>query len=1839
MGDVSEPKIKNERRPCLETEAISGDEETAEAYEEVKLDYSMLSKDVLNPPTIPKSLGHETIDQVIAALTNVPDVKIEGEPRKKPPSLPPPHASIAGPGGDIIRRSGKRSSSPHHSSRRGDSGDRSSDDGDDYRSSSSRRSSKHHRRDSYHEDDYHRGGGGASGADPFVKRISVAAFRGRSSRGRLRIRARGRGRGFLLEQARGLFAPRVARAKLISREREYNQEYRGGGRGGGGPSERGGYHADRGGGRGRGDFGVARGRNIFPEDEPGFGGRGMPRENALYKRFKQQHRFEDEKDDEIYYEGTTKRSRSRTRSSTSRSNSSSGGSTTSDSDSDDSPRKKKKKKDKKKKSKKSKREKKKKKIKEESEDEKDSDWRIQMLQKMKSIKNLPPEELEVEFKKAMAEKKRKEEEEKCVELIKERQRLARKVKKESEKAQKKAAKDESKKKRDSEENFYAGFNEAALKMEEADAPASRPASEEQEDAPTTYPAIFKPSFAEIPFTEQVGDPMETPAPEGYGELPPADDSTFIPRASQVKVEEDDPYARAFEENMARTRKSEPKDDVSWPAGALEESGIEDTQLTKEQMDLLQDQQRQVMDDKAKTVVSASKMFSKIRNRIKSKPLKINLKMHSKTDEQGLEAGGTGENTPGEGMSDEEEQEPQEYSMLNENDDINLTKRMERMRRKKEMPDPGELEDGEHSPSPEPVRPHLRRKRLKPGTRGGTPLMDEKVPVEEREEGEIDPDTPQSAGVSTTQSSSTAGGGVPAISTTSWPPPPQGTLVPPPAPIGAAAASLIDTSVPPPNLIAGGVPPPVVGGSPYGPPPYASGGSVGPPDFNAPPPHGVVYPPPIRHGAGGPPPNFTGPPPVGIPPPGMYPSRPGVPPPHMPPHARGIPPLMGAAVPRPSNVVQQPPVSDPFVSSSKDAYHGPPSRRSAEHDMYSSSSGRRSYEDRRDHHDRYNDGRYDRQDRYGDRHDDRRDKYDDRRDKYDERDRSSSSRRSREDRDYDRDHQQQRHHHKRRSSRERKNYDVPTQPSRHAAPDTMNKVYGGEDISDTEEGFDDANDRSADGGGGIDITKITPIMKYIAKHLEEKRHTLELRGPFKFNDNMPGLSKHLFVSYKIVEILEKAGFDQSKMYMQQMFPNGLNKTKADMLDMAGKEKLHPEVHGPKMIKMVSRCIKCFIAYYSGKKDDLASSSEEEGDGGKETRMVSTSLSAVLGRIKENVTEEMSQNKQREIGPTGAERPLANIPDTISNPWNTMDTKQKVEKLKSFSLLQNHFTKQLMGKGVDARDAREESADCMMCLVVSGWSDDMLKEMVSRSKKVILPEQSALEEKRTGPNRTLFDQMVDLMLRHKQAFPTAILEASQREEDPTEAMLKRVRNIIERMLKFYMKACGKVQEGRDPSAAQPAAPSDYQYNYLPEGLREDEKSGEGGSGVGGGKDPLAAKNPNNFFNMDAAAVANRSFSTYSHTKRISLDDDEPDIDLEPVSPDNGEIIKGVLPKQKYLLGSLTVDTLQFKGVSYLYEMNVHMSDTSSLELFVVPTNLRQDKTVLEMLGFSHNPEDNKFLYVKPGHGMNRVYGELQALEKLIQFLKEKRYESKGDSKNTGLVLVTQTTGELATWEKFIRFYKQDTEIDSLVAGYGVLDYFVEDSGGLYSYVGPKMNREPDKTFFTWEFNSQGRMSENMTSSRASAVLNLLEDLLGSAPTYDNFIKENCFRSGDEKMINVQRKENIIQDLYTLECHLCDKLNDRAHRKKIYTGGIFSPSTMADWGDKAGAVAAKFVRFLVESGLSRPALRDRTVLAREKGISLQINLEAFIRRMRKDEERDRCSQQIETLIKVTEEFMLSK
>jgi hypothetical protein len=278
-ADLSDSKLKNgeetSSRPSMDTEAVSGDEgsgggvmEYEEAvYEEIKVDPAMLDPSCLVPPTIPGSLGAEDIDKVIAALTNVPDVRI-----------PPPGSPIKRSGGAPSRR---RSSPLDPIERGGGGGDRKrhrsgsrdrdyrrdrDDDSDDYSSS------RHRRRRRYSDDDF--------GPLPVPGSLIRPMFRGRVFRGRVRLRARGaRGVG------RGIFIG--DRGGMMGR----------GGRGGFFDGGRGGL---------RPPLPVARGRNIFPAEEEMRGGRGRgryPRENNLFKRFKQQHRGLGEKgegEEEMY---------------------------------------------------------------------------------------------------------------------------------------------------------------------------------------------------------------------------------------------------------------------------------------------------------------------------------------------------------------------------------------------------------------------------------------------------------------------------------------------------------------------------------------------------------------------------------------------------------------------------------------------------------------------------------------------------------------------------------------------------------------------------------------------------------------------------------------------------------------------------------------------------------------------------------------------------------------------------------------------------------------------------------------------------------------------------------------------------------------------------------------------------------------------------------------------------------------------------------------------------------------------------------------------------------------------------------------------------------------------------------------------------------------------------------------------------------------------------------------------------------------------------------------------------------------------------------------------------
>ena len=512
---------------------------------------------------------------------------------------------------------------------------------------------------------------------------------------------------------------------------------------------------------------------------------------------------------------------------------------------------------------------------------------------------------------------------------------------------------------------------------------------------------------------------------------------------------------------------------------------------------------------------------------------------------------------------------------------------------------------------------------------------------------------------------------------------------------------------------------------------------------------------------------------------------------------------------------------------------------------------------------------------------------------------------------------------------------------------------------------------------------------------------------------------------------------------------------------------------------------------------------------------------------------------------------------------------------------------------------------------------------RYKKVILPEQSELEVARYGQERTLYDQIVDKLMKHHTEFPLSILQEVRREDDWKVALQKKMRNFVERMLKFYMRGLGKLREGKDNAGPGPNDPSELQFNYLPEGLRSDETAG--------GNPSNFKRQESNFFNMEQAAAANRSFSSY---KRMSVDDSS----LEPVSPDS----KGSLSRARYLFGTLYVDTLLFQGSTFVYEIGVHMADSSSIEVHIVPKKLSQQPAVLEMLGFSFNPDDKKYIFLKPGNSrFSPTFSEEHGLERIAQFLKDKRYESRGDSENSGLVLTTQTIEDLATWVKFSSFHRKDWELRDVVAGYGCLDLFVEENKGNFSYVGPKLNRdsEANQTFFTWEYCRNGFSSQEMAASKSDAINRIIERLLDDQANYDNFIKTHCFTVQSRQYHEIERRFEIIKDMYNLECALATSLNNRSMKRRLFTDGVFCPRSTAELGDRPGLVAARIIRILSELGHSRHSLNNLVLETRDRGGLLALpGLTSVLARMRSAEDRERCEAQLDVVTKFIEEYFLS-
>lgn len=791
---------------------------------------------------------------------------------------------------------------------------------------------------------------------------------------------------------------------------------------------------------------------------------------------------------------------------------------------------------------------------------------------------------------------------------------------------------------------------------------------------------------------------------------------------------------------------------------------------------------------------------------------------------------------------------------------------------------------------------------------------------------------------------------------------------------------------------------------------------------------------------------------------------------------------------------------------------------------------------------------------------------------------------------------------------------------------------------------------------INLADISPIMKFVAKKLEERGARLELSGPFIFRDDTPGVSRFLFVAYKMVQLLEKAGYDSSKMYMAAMFPAGIKDLKSDLKTLVFTGKLDSGIKGQRLVKTAVRCIKCFVSYYTGTKADADSSDGEDStEEGQDLSLAKSSLVDVLGRIKDSKRDE----ETRYMGQPVTD-PLSRVLDSPSppapppveikeeHPWPTnagMDAKLKSENCKTFTALQNYIYKHFVGKQ-EQRSAWNMAQDYVMCLVVAGYNDSNMRETVGRYVGTVLPERHSRDLVRIGSEMTLFDLVVAKLLRHQVEFPLSMIQEAQTSDDWQETLSAKVRDIAARVLKFYLKGCGKLMENEHRKSAP-----QYEHRHPPRGGGHPLRGGghhprdgghqsregghpprggglhsregglhprEGGQPPRGGLHPREegppprGGPPSNFYSMEAAAELNRSLTR----------------DAEPG-----------LPPARYMFGTLYINTVIHQGASYVYEMGIHFADGASLEVYIIPNRLYRNKSILEMIGFSFIQDEDKYVYIKQGGGFAPSFDEERGLGRLINFLEERRNETRGDSKNSGLVLATQTMEDLATWIRFTKHHKREGDLEMLVGGYGCIDMLVEEMEGKSSYVGPRLHKEPARTFYTWEFMHRGRYGESMAVSKGAALFDIVENILGGSPSFNNLYGVHCFPVKSSKIKQVERRTDIIKELYNLEIYLANNLNNRGERRRLCAEGVFSPRSEAEMIDKPGLVALRLVRLLAELGLSKPVLKDQVMDARERGVEFHIPVQPIVGRMGDEGERARCVDQIRRASKYVEDYFFRR
>lgn len=194
------------------------------------------------------------------------------------------------------------------------------------------------------------------------------------------------------------------------------------------------------------------------------------------------------------------------------------------------------------------------------------------------------------------------------------------------------------------------------------------------------------------------------------------------------------------------------------------------------------------------------------------------------------------------------------------------------------------------------------------------------------------------------------------------------------------------------------------------------------------------------------------------------------------------------------------------------------------------------------------------------------------------------------------------------------------------------------------------------------------------------------------------------------------------------------------------------------------------------------------------------------------------------------------------------------------------------------------------------------------------------------------------------------------------------------------------------------------------------------------------------------------------------------------------------------------------------------------------------------------------------------------------------------NNGIIMLFECSEDLGLVRSLLSSHSADIWRET-VRGVACIDHFLRQSERGVTYCPPyfkfQVGGDSGGTWLTSLVFKEGKTMKIEADTRAEIVYNILEDVLGECPTFENFTRWYCYPSMGDTAGSLARDLELIRQCLPLQTHVDRQLFNA--RVQCVLEGVYAPRSELEQTRPCACVARQAVRRLVSLGFNLDNLKN--------------------------------------------------